>query len=127
LRTFFGQEEVSSDADVHTLFGAKNIGFFEIYGVSARAAEGVRELSQCGHFSVKGGGQFLRFCDVLHGRQLQLVQQSIKNSNKVPILHVELWDMEQRSMYLTTWPKSEEQLTVFLQNRPPILPEFSNY
>jgi len=36
VRTFCGQEgEGSSDADVR-LFGTKNLGFFEIYGVSAR-------------------------------------------------------------------------------------------
>jgi len=34
------------------LFGAKIIGFFEIYGVSART----RRLSQCGNFADKGGG-----------------------------------------------------------------------
>jgi len=43
-----------------SLFDAKNFGFFEIYGVSARTrGEG---LSQGGHFSDKGGGgQF--FCN----------------------------------------------------------------
>jgi len=47
------------------LFGAKIIGFIEIYGVSARTRG---ELSQCGHFSDKGEEVILlRFCtDVLY-------------------------------------------------------------
>jgi len=47
------------------LFGEKNIGFFEIYGMFART----RGLSQFGHFAEKGKGvNFLRFCaDVLYG------------------------------------------------------------
>jgi len=48
------------------LFGAKIIKFFEIYGVSARTTVGEREesLSQCGHFSDKGGGVkvFVNLC-----------------------------------------------------------------
>jgi len=37
-------------------FGAKDFGFFEIYGVSARTGG---RLNQCGHFVNKnGGGQF---------------------------------------------------------------------
>jgi len=51
------------------LFDAKNIGFFEIYGLSART----RGLSQYGHFSDKWEGVsiFSRFCaDVLYGRPL---------------------------------------------------------
>jgi len=44
------------------LFGAKNFGFFEIYGVSARAGG----LSQCGHFSDKG----VNFFAILCGRPL---------------------------------------------------------
>jgi len=35
------------------LFGAKNSGFFEIYGV--RTDKGGGELSQCGHFADKRG------------------------------------------------------------------------
>jgi len=34
-------------------FSAKNFGFFEIYGVSVRTRG--RGLSQCGHFTEKGG------------------------------------------------------------------------
>jgi len=40
------------------LFGAKNVGFFEICGVSAWT-RGEGELSQCGHFTEKRGeGKF---------------------------------------------------------------------
>jgi len=51
----------SSDVDI-ALFGAKIIGFFEIYGVSA-TDKGGGGLSQCGYFADKGGGgvNFLRF------------------------------------------------------------------
>jgi len=52
-------------------FGAKYVGFFEIYGVSARITE--RGLSQCGHFAnkVEGRVNFSRFCaDILYGRPL---------------------------------------------------------
>jgi len=38
------------------LFGAKNCGFFEIYGVQARK-RGEKSLSQCGHFSDKEKGR----------------------------------------------------------------------
>jgi len=50
------------------IFGTKIIGFFEIYGVSART----RGLSQCGHIADKGRGvSFSRFyADVFHGRSL---------------------------------------------------------
>jgi len=46
----------------------KNIGFFEIYGVSART----RGLIQCGYFSDKGGRVNLsRFCaEILYERPL---------------------------------------------------------
>jgi len=55
----------SSDVD-STLFGGKNIGFYEIYGVSARTWG--RGLSQCGQFVDKeGGGQFFA---ILCGRLL---------------------------------------------------------
>jgi len=49
----------SSDANVR-LFGAKNIGYFEIYGVFARTRE--RGLSQFGHFADKEWVNFLQFC-----------------------------------------------------------------
>jgi len=40
------------------LFGAKNSGFFEIYGVFARTVE-KEGLRKCEHFAVKGkGNQF---------------------------------------------------------------------
>jgi len=48
------------------LFGAKNIGFFEIYGVSARTREGGG--GQCGHFSDKGEGGHI--FTILCGRPL---------------------------------------------------------
>jgi len=53
-------------------FDAKNIEFFKIYSVSARIKGEGRGLSQCGHFSDKGGKwggiNFSRFCaDVLYG------------------------------------------------------------
>jgi len=50
------------------LFNAKNIGFFEIYGMSARA----REVEPVQTFFGQGGGvNFSRFCaDVLYGRPL---------------------------------------------------------
>jgi len=54
-----------------TLFGAKNVGVFEIYDVSGFPhGQGVEGLSQCGHFSGKKGGvNFSRlFVDVLYGR-----------------------------------------------------------
>jgi len=38
------------------LFVAKNLGFFELYGMSA----GSRRLSQCGHFADKGEGLIFR-------------------------------------------------------------------
>jgi len=48
------------------LFGAKNFGFIEIYGVSVRTKG--REFNQCGHFADKGvGGQFFA---ILCGRLL---------------------------------------------------------
>jgi len=52
------------------LYGAKNFGYFEIYGVSARTrgAEPVR---------IFGGqvGQFMRFCtDVIYGQPLTVMQ-----------------------------------------------------
>jgi len=40
------------------IFGAKDLGFFEIYGMSART----RGLSQCGHFADKGGQFFAILC-----------------------------------------------------------------
>jgi len=40
------------------LVGAKNSGFFKIYGVSSRT----RGLSQCGYFSDKGGQFFANLC-----------------------------------------------------------------
>jgi len=44
------------------LSDAKNLGFFKIYGVSART-RGEGRLSQCGHFSDKGEGvDFSRLC-----------------------------------------------------------------
>jgi len=49
------------------LFGTKNFGFFEIYGVSAWTR---RRRVECGHFSEKEVN-FSRFCtDVLYGRSL---------------------------------------------------------
>jgi len=51
LNTFAVSEEVV--CPVRTFYG-KNFAFFEIYDVSART----RGLSQCGHFSNKGRGQF---------------------------------------------------------------------
>jgi len=54
------------------LFGAKNIGFFKIYGVSARTRGG--GFNQCGHFADKGGGQFFEiFADVFYGRPLIII------------------------------------------------------
>jgi len=53
-------------------FGAKNFGFFEICGVSARTRK-EEGLSQCGHFADKGGEEvnFSRSCaNVLNGRHL---------------------------------------------------------
>jgi len=47
------------------LFGAKNFGFFKIYGVSARTR--VEGLSQCRHFSDKERDQFFA---ILRGRLL---------------------------------------------------------
>jgi len=41
------------------LFGAKNFGFFEIYGVSARRGGG---LSQWRHFADNGGQFFAILC-----------------------------------------------------------------
>jgi len=40
------------------LFGAKDLGFFEIYGVSARTRR--RGLNQCGHFAGKGEESIFR-------------------------------------------------------------------
>jgi len=55
----------------YALFGAKNFGFFEIYGVSARTRK--EGLSQCGHFSNNGEGvNFSRFCtDFFNGLPLK--------------------------------------------------------
>jgi len=52
------------------LFGAKNIGFFEIYGVSCPNGQG--GLASTNILRTKGEGvNFLRFCaDVLYGRPL---------------------------------------------------------
>jgi len=49
------------------LFGEKNFGFFEIYGVSAWTW-GVRVEPVRTFFGQGGGGQF--FADVLYGRPL---------------------------------------------------------
>jgi len=46
------------------LFGGKNFGIFEIYGMSART----RGLSQCGHFADKCEGD--QFFAILCGRPL---------------------------------------------------------
>jgi len=48
------------------LFGAKNFGFFEIYGVSA-GTKGEGGLSQCGHFADKREGELFA---ILCGRLL---------------------------------------------------------
>jgi len=53
------------------LFDAKNFGFFENYGLSARTkGEG---LSQCGHFAARGKGSifFTILCGVLYERPLE--------------------------------------------------------
>jgi len=57
-------------------FGAKNFGFFEIYGVSAWTSGG--GLSQCGHFANKGEVvNFSRFCeDFFCGRPLTEKKQA---------------------------------------------------
>jgi len=54
------------------LIGAKNFGFFEIYGVTAWTKG--RGLSQCGYFADKGErANFSRFCaDVFYGRPLTI-------------------------------------------------------
>jgi len=56
------------------LFGTKNFGFFEIYGVSPRTGRG-GGLSQFGHFADKRGGEsifrdFVRtsFMDASYGK-----------------------------------------------------------
>jgi len=60
----FCSQEGSVDADVRT-FWCKNIGFFEIYDVSAQT----RGLSR-GHFADRGIN-FSRYCaDALYGRPL---------------------------------------------------------
>jgi len=52
------------------LFGAKNSGFFEIYGVSARTS-GVEPVQTF----FGGGSVFLRFCaNVLNGRPLTRIR-----------------------------------------------------
>jgi len=71
VRTFFGQEGSSYMNSAH--FSAKNIGFFEIYGVSARTrgwgVEPVRTFF--GQGGRRSNVNFLRFCaDVLYGRPL---------------------------------------------------------
>jgi len=65
VRTFFGQEEGVLQMRWSTLFGAKNTGFFEIYGMFART----RGLIQCGHLADirEKGGQFFA---ILCGRRL---------------------------------------------------------
>jgi len=61
VRTFFGQKgEMRFFRCRHWHFGAKNFGFFEIYGVSARTRE-KRDLSQYRHFTDKEEGQFFVF------------------------------------------------------------------
>jgi len=65
VRTFCGQGGNSLYADVRS-FWRENIGFFEIYGISARTRE-EEELSQCGHLRTRGVN-FSRFCaDVFYG------------------------------------------------------------
>jgi len=55
----------------YALFGAKNVGFFAIYGVSARTIRG-GGVEPVRTFSDKGGGvNFSRFCvDVFYERPL---------------------------------------------------------
>jgi len=56
------------------LFSAKNLGFFEIYGVSAQT----RGLRQCGHFADERES-FFRFCaDVFYGWPLICILFSFK-------------------------------------------------
>jgi len=61
--TFCGQGRRGVQMRTSAPFGT-NFGFFEICGVFART----RGLSQCGHFTEKGGEQFC--ADVVYGRPL---------------------------------------------------------
>jgi len=54
------------------LFGAKNIRFFEIYGVSARTGEG----DSADILWTKGDGDYF-FADVLYGRPLTLLLKHV--------------------------------------------------
>jgi len=59
------------------LFGAINLGFFEIYDVSAQTrGEGVKPVRS--FFGQGGGGvNFSRFCaDVFYGRSLNIIQKT---------------------------------------------------
>jgi len=59
------------------IFGAKNVGFFEIYGVSARKREKKSKIS-ADILWTRGGVNFSRFCaDVLYGRPLISVLRKI--------------------------------------------------
>jgi len=75
VRTFCrqGGEGGSSDADVRT-FWRKNLGFFEIYGVSA-AIKGREGWSSMDILRTRGEGvNFSRFCaDVFYGRPLNKI------------------------------------------------------
>jgi len=69
VRTFFGQGGGSASDVVVRTFWCKNLGFFEIYGVSARTRGQVDKPVLT--FRGQGGVNFLRFCvDVCYGRPL---------------------------------------------------------
>jgi len=63
--------EGSSSNATSVLFGAKNFGFFVIYGVSAQTRK--RGFSQCEH----GGGQFFPIFSFMDGQKLQKFNATI--------------------------------------------------
>jgi len=78
MRTLYGKGGGGLQMRTSALFGAKNVGFSEIYGVSART-RGEGRLSQFGHFTDKECQFFAIFC----GRPLWTAPYNNKGINNM--------------------------------------------
>jgi len=89
----------SSDADVRT-FWDKNIGFFEIYYVSARTIKGGWVSVDIFRTRVEGGVNFSRFCsDFVKRDWLRVVAQSDKRLQIGPFCIGVVWQTEHNGPY----------------------------
>jgi len=82
----------------YAIFGAKRLGFFEIYGVFTRT----REVSLCGHFEDKEEmGNFSRLCaDVFDGQPPIFYNEKIRYPIKIRKIHIK---KEGRMLQLKIW------------------------